>query len=178
MSYSKEYYLENKDRIKEHRKKWREKNKDSISKYHREWQQRNRERLNEYLRERYARLKKKPKLSEEEIISKRKAKYKESLEKYSKKNREKIVEYNRKKYHSSEEFRLKAKERLKDWLKMKHLEEQTWVITGPDKDGLWSGYLNTDSSINAKQNTLNKLMKSLHQIRDSRKLQYVKNEAL
>ena len=108
--YQRNYYLENKDKLRDNKQKYRSQNKDKKKEYGREYSIQNKEKLKEYSQNYY---------------NKNKDKIKESFREYRIENKDKLNEYNRKYYNQNKEkkkeldreYRIQNKEKMKKYYK-------------------------------------------------------------
>ena len=94
--YNKEYYGENKDRIKEYNKEYRKENKEYYKEYNKEYRRENKDKIKKHKKQYYEENKDKKREYDKEYYKKNKEYKLKKIKEYNIKNRDKLREYHKK----------------------------------------------------------------------------------
>ena len=114
-AYMREWRKNNKAKISEQNKKYRESHNAEAKEYHKEWRDKNREHLNRKARDKYKEDPQAFKERKDRYIKSHQEQYKESNRKYKAENRQKCTDYERNKRHSDPVYRFRTSVRCLIW---------------------------------------------------------------
>jgi hypothetical protein len=107
-AYMREWRKQNKDKISEQNKKYRDAHKAEAKEYHKAWRDKNRDHLNELQREKYKENPQAFKDRKERYIASHIEKVKDSRHRYKVENRQKCTDYQRNKRHSDPVYKFRS----------------------------------------------------------------------